>query len=143
GLLRDAEARGLRLGSELVRSVLGVEVGGEAGDAALPVEVRAQRRLEAQVVELRGAQAERELAYTLERVLHRLDAFGDARAQRRVAGELQRLELDLERGERLADVVVQVAREAPTLLLLHFQQPARERAQPLVRQLELAVHALE
>ena len=68
----------------------------------------------------------------------------DARARGElVAGARERLQLDLQRGERLADVVVQVARQAPALLFLHFEQAARQRAQPLVRKLELAVQALE
>ena len=55
----------------------------------------------------------------------------------------ERLELDLQRRERLPDVVVQIAREAPALFLLDFEQAPRERAQALVRKLELAVKALE
>src|SRR6266513_2627066 len=56
-----------------------------------------------------------------------LDAFLDARA---------RLQLDLQRGQRLADVVVQIARQAPALLLLHLEQPARQGAQALLREFQ-------
>ena len=38
---------------------------------------------------------------------------------------------------------MQVARKAAPLLLLHLEEAPRERAQPLVRELELAVHALD
>ena len=54
-------------------------------------------------------------------------------------GARERLQLDLQRRERLADIVVQVARETPALLLLHLEQAARKRAQPLFGHLELAV----
>src|SRR3989454_12842319 len=87
--------------------------------------MRAQRRPQAEVVQLRRAQAERELAHALERMADGLDAFLDARA---------RLQLDLQRGQRLADVVVQVARQAPALLLLHLEQPARQGAQARLRE---------
>src|SRR6266480_1217895 len=69
--------------------------------------------------------AERKLAHALERMADGLDAFLDARA---------RLQLDLQRGQRLADVVVQIARQAPALLLLHLEQPARQGAQALLRE---------
>ena len=142
--LRHAEAGGLGVGRELLRRVLGFEVRVQAGDARLAVEVRAQRRGKAEVVELRRAQAERELAHALERVLHGVDDLVDARARGElVARARDRFQLDLQRGERLTDVVVQVARQALALLLLHFEQAARQRAQPLVRNLELAVQALE
>src|SRR5205814_8919806 len=77
-----------------------------------------------------------------------LDAVVDAIAQRapgitaRFAAR-HRLQLDLEGGQRLADIVVQVAREAAALFFLHLEQAARQRAQALVRPLELAVQPLE
>src|SRR5690606_28050032 len=82
------------------------------------------------------AQAERELAHALERVARGRDALVDLRrdARRRHAGE--RLELDLERGQGLPDVVVQVAREATPLLLLHLEEPPRKGPQALLRLLE-------
>ena len=143
-LLRDAEARGLGVRRELLRRVLGLEVGLQPGDARLAVEVRAHRGGEAEIVQLRRPQAERKLAHALERVLHRVDALIDARARRRLAARAgDRLQLDLQRRERLANVVMQVAREAPALFLLHLEQAPRQRAQPLVRELELAVQALQ
>ena len=116
----------------------------QAGDARLAVGVRAQRRGQPEVVELRRAQAERELAHALERVLHGIDDLVDARAQRRARRPGARAtQLDLQRGERLTDVVVQIAREPLALLLLHLEQAPRQRAQALVRHLELAVQPLE
>src|SRR5258708_39913335 len=56
-----------------------------------------------------------------------LDTFLDARA---------RLQLDLQRSQRLADVVVQIARQAPALLLLHLEQPSRQGAQALLREFQ-------
>ena len=47
-----------------------------------------------------------------------------------------RLQLDLQRSQRLADVVVQIARQAPALLLLHLEQPARQSAQALLREFQ-------
>ena len=141
--LGNAKTGGLGIGVELVRRFCGVEMRGDAGDASLAIEVRAQRRGQTKIVQLRRTQAERELPDALQRLLHRLDALRHARAQRRVACALQRLELYLERREYLADVVVQIARQAAAFFLLHFQQAAGEPAQPLVRELELAVHALE
>src|SRR3954469_6492057 len=105
--------------------------------------MRAQRGGEAEVVELWRPQAEREVTHALEGMLHGLDTLGDAPVQLRIGRALQRLQLDLQRRQRLPDVVVQVAREARALLLLHFQQPAGERSQALVRKLQLLVHPLE
>ena len=78
-------------------------------------------------------------------MLHGIDAFLDTRARRKLArtAARQRLELDFERRERLPHVVVQVAREAAALLFLHLEQAPRQRAQALVRELELAIQALE
>ena len=70
-------------GRELRRRLAGVEVRREAAEARLPVEVRAQRRHQAEVVELQRPQVERELAHALERVARRLDAFLDALAAAR------------------------------------------------------------
>src|SRR2546422_10414944 len=80
-----------------------------------------------EVVELRRAQAERKLAHALERMADGLDAFLDARA---------RFQLDLQRSQRLADVVVQITRQAPALLLLHPAQPARQGAQALLAEVQ-------
>src|SRR5690348_17742030 len=107
----------------------------EAADARLPVEMRAQRRDQAEVVELQRPQAERELAHALERVARGVDALADLPRQRRAAGAHRGLELDLERGQRLPDVVVQVAREPPALFFLDLEEAAREGAQPLLRKL--------
>src|ERR1041385_2630836 len=82
--LRDAKTRRLRVRVELVRRLRGVEMGREAADAGLAIEMRAQRRCEAQIVELRRTQAERELAHALERLLDRHAALRDARAPRRL-----------------------------------------------------------
>src|SRR3977135_1929866 len=89
--------------------------------------MRAQRRRQAEVVELRRAQGERKLARARWRMADVLDTFRDARA---------RLQLDLQRSQRLADVVVQIARQAPALLLLHLEQPARKGAQALLREFQ-------
>ena len=141
--LRHAEARGLGVGLDILRRLGGVEMRCQAGNASLAVEVRAQRGGEAQVIELRRAQAEGKLAHPLERVLHGLDALGNSHAQRRIARALQRFELDFQRREHLADVVVQIARQAPALFFLHFQQPPGQRPQPLVGKLKLVIHPLE
>src|SRR5919198_5418825 len=83
--LGDAEAGGLGVRLELVRRLRRIEMWRDSADAGLPIEVRAQRRRQAEIIELRRTEAQRQLPYALERVLNRLDAFGDARAPRRGA----------------------------------------------------------
>jgi hypothetical protein len=51
-------------------------------------------------------------------------------------GASERLQLDLQRGERLSYIVVQVAGKAPALLFLDPKEAARQRAQPLFGHLE-------
>src|SRR2546426_1061069 len=131
-LLRDAKASRLDVRRNFARRLGGFEVRRKTGERRLAVEMRAQRRPQAEVVELRRAQAERKLAHALERMADGLDAFLDARA---------RLQLDLQRGQRLADVVVQIARQAPALLLLHLEQPARQGAQALLREFQGTLRA--
>src|SRR2546425_1006841 len=125
--LRDAKAGRLDVRRDFARRLGGFEVRRETGERRLAVEMRAQRRPQAEVVELRRAQAERKLAHALERMADGLDAFLDARA---------RLQLDLQHRQRLADVVVPIARQAPALLLLHLEQPARQGAQALLREFQ-------
>ena len=86
--LRHAKTGRFGIRFELVRRIAGIKMRRQAGDAGLAVEMRAQRRGEPEIIELRRPQAERELPHALERVLHRLDAFAHASAQRRVARAL-------------------------------------------------------
>jgi len=127
GFLRDAKASRLDVRRDFARRLGRFKVRRETGERRLAVEMRAQRHRQAEVVELRRTQAERKLAHALERMADGLDAFLDARA---------RLQLDLQRGQRLPDVVVQIARQAPALLLLHLEQPARQGAQALLREFQ-------
>src|SRR5439155_8302797 len=142
-LLSNAEARRLGFGLYILRRLGGVEMRGEARDARLPIEMRAQRGGEPEIVELRRPQAERKLPHPLQGVLDGVHALGDSRPERGLGGSLQRLDLDFQRGQRLADIVVKIARQASALLFLDFEQASRQGAQPLMRVLELAVDPLQ
>src|SRR4051812_12874962 len=98
--------------------------------------MRAQRCDEAEVIELQGAQAQRELTHALQGMSHRADAlrYGSGRAG--LLTPRKGLQLYFQRGQRLANVVVELARESPALVLLHLEKPTRQRAQPVLRSLE-------
>src|SRR5258706_3842770 len=80
GFLSDAKARGLDLWGETRGHPLMREIRLEPGAACLPVEMRAQRRPQSKVVQLRGSQVARYAAHLLARLVDRRNAFGPARA---------------------------------------------------------------
>jgi hypothetical protein len=71
-------------------------------------------------------------------LVHEPDRVGDALAPLLGAvGEArERLEVDLDRGEELSHLVVQLARDAPLLLFLGVLELPAERTQPSVRSVE-------
>ena len=109
--------------------------------------VARERRLEPEVVERRRAQ----LAGQGEQLLHRL--VGERPDLGQLAGELRRrllarrLEAQQQAGERLVDLVVQVARDPGALLLLGGERGARGPAalglEPLEHADERLVQALD
>ena len=103
----------------MVQARLDARLLGEAGKLAL------DRGDQTEVVERRRAQLAGEPKELLHGLVHERLEGGYLLAQR-VGGVLaQRLEAQEDRGQRLVDLVVEVAREAPALLLLGAQhQPA-------------------
>lgn len=134
--LRHAKAGGLDLRGYELRRIVRLEARLEAADLRLEIQVRAQCRNQAEVVELQRPQAERELPHARERMRGRAHAFFDLGLQRSFLRASERLELDLQRGQRLADIVVQIARQAAAFLLLHLEQATRQRAQAFLRKLQ-------
>ena len=86
-----------------------------------------------EIVERLGAQPARDLAHLLEALAHRLARLLDLAAHRRLRVERRPLELQDDRGQRLADLVVQLARDPRALTLLRRQRPPRAVA-PLALQ---------
>ena len=133
-LLSHAEAGGLQLGlqAEVDADRRHVEPGGEAGDPRLVVDVGPQGRDQAEVVEERGPQVERDAADLPERPLDQGDALAEPRPHLGWVEPLaaDHLEVDLDRGERLPDLVVQLPGDVVPLVLLGADQPPREVRQP-------------
>ena len=103
----------------------------DAGARRERVEVPRHGLGQAEVVEHRRVEHLRQVAHLLER------AVGEpARLAQRLALALGQRgvppghrQLDLDGGERLADLVVQLARDGPALVLLHVHQPRRQPLQ--------------
>src|SRR5438270_533004 len=117
---RDGGGAGLRRSPGAARAALAaaahppaVQPGarGAARALRLAIHERAQRGHEAQVVEHGRPQLEREIADLLERAIDDLQALRKPRILRRV-------EVQPERAQGLSDLVVQLARHAPSLGLL-------------------------
>src|SRR5204863_8532286 len=126
------------------RELLGeVELDGDAGAARRVLDQVLDRGLEAELVEHAGAQLARDAAHDLHR-------FVDASRDRQIdgaelpgrAGALWGLlpeprQVEFQRGERLAELVVNLARDAGPLFLADRLQPRRQRPQLLARLLQL------
>src|SRR5881628_1290821 len=124
-LLHHAEERHLELRPEGCERLVDLERGVDAGAAAEVLDQTAQRRHQAQV-ERRGPQQIAQVANLGERLPHHLA---------RLAASLE-VELDLDRGQHLAGLVVELAGDAPPLVLLGAQELVGEL-------LELEVALLE
>ena len=86
---------------------------------------RDQRAAQAELVERLRTQAARDVAHLLRTLPRRLLHLGDGRLQlgRRRTGEA--VELEHDPGQRLPELVVQLAREPPPLALLGCQRSQR------------------
>ena len=95
-------------------------------------EQRVERRHEAEGVQHRGAEELREGAHGGERARHEPPGLGGAAPERlRVLGRLplDQPEVGVHRGQRLPELVVELARQALALLLLDRHEAGRELAQ--------------
>jgi hypothetical protein len=92
----------------------------------------AQRRHQAEVVEDRRPELERQFAHHRERPVERFQRRPEQRGARRPLPPTDALEIQLGRGQDLSELVVQLARDAPPLLLLRREQSPRDCAQDLV-----------
>ncbi len=81
-------------------------------------------RLQAQVVQQRGAERERHLARPRHRVVDDLEALRDVGAAGLGVHARHREQPQLQRGHRLAHLVVQLAREPLPLVFLGGDEPA-------------------
>ena len=119
-LLGDPVEDELRVVVEVGEVALGAQLGLQAG-APQPLDLAGDRRGEAEVVERRRPQ----LAGEREQLAHRLagqrPGLGDLRLEPRRRRFAHRLEPQQQPGQRLVDLVVQVAGDAGALLLLGAQ----------------------
>src|SRR5690242_9541138 len=120
---------------------IGVERGVVAADAQPAADSRPrlelarlplERRGEADVVEERRPEVPRDRLYAVDGAVHqRCHALHllDLRGSGRLEPAAEPVEVDPERGERLAELVVDLARDPATLVLLDLEAPRRERPQ--------------
>ena len=98
---------------------------------------QSKRGHQAEVVEHRRPEIEREIAHLLDQPLRNQAGAAEPVGRPGVRG--RHLELQFQAGERLSDFVVQLARDPPPLRLLHVHQAHGDRFQPqpgLARPLE-------
>ena len=118
---------------------LGLEAGGDAAATVHLLDQRRQRGLQAEVVERRRAQAPRQVEKLLHRPRGQRAGFRELGRDRRIVGAAaQRLEPQQQPGQRLVDLVVEIAGDPGALL--GVQRRAR-RASPLG--LEALEHLVE
>ena len=106
--------------------------------AGLRFQVGAQRGDQADLVEQRRPQVDRHLAHAGDQVVDQRDRVADAVGRRGPPARAPELQPQLERGQRLPQLVVQLVREEPALVLLRRLQPPVELPQPLVGDAQLA-----
>ena len=113
----------------------------DARQRRLPLQIKAQRGTEPDLVEQRRPQVDGDLPDPRDQLIderQRLRRRLVRRGDRRSAVELQP---QLERGQRLAELVVQLVREEAALLFLGRLQAAVKQAEALVGDAQLAEHA--
>ena len=125
-LLDDAVGAGLDLRGEALVEARVMKLNLDAGLTCVVLEAPEQGRQEAEAIEHGRSQIQRQLAHTTQRVVD-----GLAHIQRRTLAlhrvrsicsspTRRRLDHHLDTGERLANLVVQLARDAPSLRLLYL-----------------------
>ena len=90
----------------------------QADPLRLAVDVPAEGRHQPEVVEHQRPEVERQVADLPDRTVDDPDALVEVQRGLAAAGPLGRLEADPDRRQRLADLVVELARQVPPLLLL-------------------------
>lgn len=102
-------------------------------DRRLPIEVDAQRGDQAHLVEQRGAQIDGDPANSREQLVDQGDRLHAGVVDRlQLRPLLAELQAQLERGQRLTELVVQLARKEPALLFLGRLELSVQLAKALV-----------
>src|SRR5581483_9187889 len=132
--LRHPETRRLQRRFQLPVEFAAVEPDAQSRPPRLLVRVPPQRRAQSQIIQHRWPQVQRQRAHLPQCPVHQPDAVQQPRRKlRRIRLPLHRLQIDLQRRQRLPDLVMQFPRNVPPLRLLQFQQPVRQRLQLLRR----------
>src|ERR1051326_101461 len=123
GFLRDAETFGLDNRIDAFFKRVRAKTRLQTGERSLTVCVPAQSRFQAEVVQHRGTQIQREIVDLFEDASDCLDAFFEATSEGSLAGVLEcGMEIQFGDGQGLADFIVQFARNMPALALLNFNE---------------------
>ena len=131
-LLHDAEHGELGVARKAHRRAAGLRGHLDAGALAEQRGMPAQRGHQAELVQRRGPQVGHHAADRVDGGFHQRSHGVQARAGDQVAARLQplleRLQVDAERGQVLADEVVQLVGDAPPLGFLRLHQPVDQAA---------------
>src|SRR5260221_1658221 len=133
-LLRDAKAGHLHGGRRPPPEVSDGQAERQSGAFRLVLHVPLQRLLEPELVEQRRAEGLSEIAHAGDGAVEQLDAVGTI--------VLQSVKVELESGEHLPEVIVELAGNPASLCLLRLDQLARQRLQLLRSSPQLLLGAL-
>ena len=125
-LLRDPEGGRRRGRAELDPVRVGDQAGPVADPLGLAVEIPPQGGNQPKVVEHRGPQVEREMTHLLDGTVDDHDAFLEPGQRHGAAGPLDRVQVDADRGEGLADLVMELPGKVAPVLLLDLDDPLGE-----------------
>jgi hypothetical protein len=132
GLLGDTEAFRFDDGIQAAVQGIGVDICFDAGAFGLPLHVPTEGRFEAQIIEHRRPQFERQIAHLVE---HQFD--GTERFLQALPGFLRTAlfegiaDIHFRYGKILADFIVQLARQMPALGFLRFDKSMGKHLQSL------------
>src|ERR1051326_8534876 len=108
--LSDAKTFGLDDGIDAPFQRVSAKTGMEASQRSLSIGVPSQSRFEAEVVQHRGAQVQRQIVNLFEDLANGVNTFLQTPSQRVLAGIFQRgMEVEFGDSKALADFVVQLA----------------------------------
>src|ERR1700687_4524510 len=130
--LCDAEACCFQFPPEahVVIHQVGQDLSRNAGQSHLTSDVPTQGWDESQVVEHGRTQIKREVAHLSKRLFEYFDTVFDMRRScGTTAHVLNSVEIELDRSQDLADLIVQLARDTLALFFLGFDKPARVNSQ--------------
>ena len=138
-LLGDAEALDLDLGGQVDLRRVGGEAADEPREPRRAIQVRSHRGHQPQFIQHGRPEVQRDAAHLLEHAIDQAVALPQVRRRRtRVGAHHRPLQIDPDRRERLADLVVQLAGDAAPLLLLGPEQLTGEGRIPLASREHLA-----